>query len=33
VRRPRKAPVGQALVGEHRTFMVVPIDPGKLERP
>jgi len=27
VRRPRKAPVGQALVGEHKTVMVAPVDP------
>ena len=27
VRRPRKAPLGQALVGDHRTLIVVPLDP------
>jgi predicted ribosome quality control (RQC) complex YloA/Tae2 family protein len=27
VRRPRKAPIGQALVGEHKTVMVAPVDP------
>jgi predicted ribosome quality control (RQC) complex YloA/Tae2 family protein len=27
VRRPRKAPIGQAMVGEHKTVIVVPLNP------
>lgn len=29
VRRPRKAPIGQALVGEHKTIIVTPINPDR----